>query len=132
MLIFILEDDNNRMIVFRKALIGHRIDHATTVQAGIEMIKTNKYDFIFLDHDLGGEQMVDSASANTGYQLARFIATNDRNKDTPCIIHTCNPCGADNMRSTLPHAHKIPFPVMKISIDSSMLGVLTYKGENKC
>lgn len=113
--IFILEDNRNRMIKFRRELIGHHIDHAETLDIGRRMIRENKYDLIFLDHDLGGKEMVDSSDEDTGYYLARFIAADSKNRETPCIIHSCNPFGADNMANALPHAVKVPFPSLDIA-----------------
>jgi hypothetical protein len=116
MKIFILEDNESRMIKFRRELIGHEIDHAETVQDGTSLVVANKYDLLFLDHDLGGKEMVDSFVEDTGYKLAEFIASFTPNKETPCVIHSCNPVGADNMTKVLPHAIKIPFPSLNISL----------------
>lgn len=115
MRVFILEDDPNRMKKFIRELSCNQIDHVETVEAGKELVQQNKYDLLLLDHDLGGEQMVDSSEENTGYQLAKFIPKT-QNKDTPCITHTCNPAGADNILSVLPHAVKVPFPRLDISM----------------
>lgn len=114
MRVFILEDNSNRVVKFRRELIGNRVDHAETLSAGREMIRENEYDLIFLDHDLGGKEMVDSAHEDTGYHLALFIADDDGNKGTPCIVHSCNPGGADNIVGVLPHAVKVPFPSLDI------------------
>lgn len=113
MKIFILEDNKFRMVKFRRELIGHIIDHAATVKEGISFIVANKYDLMFLDHDLGGEEMVNSFADNTGYRLAEFIASFTLNKETPCIVHSCNQAGANNILRVLPHAIKLPF----ISLD---------------
>lgn len=113
--IFILEDDSRRMTKFRRNLIGHKIDHVETVKAGKKLVQQNKYDLLLLDHDLGGKQMVDSSEENTGYQLAIFISKT-RNKNTPCITHTCNPAGANNIVGVLPHAIKVPFPSLDITM----------------
>ena len=115
MRIFILEDDPYRMVKFRQELLGHEIDHAETVQDGTSLVVNNKYDLLFLDHDLGGKQMVDSSNSNTGYQLAEFIASFTPNKGTPCVVHSCNPGGADNIVRMLPHAVKWPFPSLNIA-----------------
>ncbi len=122
MRIFILEDNAFRMIKFRSELIGHNIDHAETVDAGLVLLKENKYDLIFLDHDLGGEEMVDSCEANTGFQLAKFISCVrldgkdfTKNKKTPCVIHSCNPAGSANIGQALPHAIAIPFTCLDIA-----------------
>lgn len=114
MRVFILEDNSSRVVKFRRELIGNRVDHAETLGAGREMIRENEYDLIFLDHDLGGKEMVDSADEDTGYHLALFIASDDRNSKTPCVVHSCNPAGADNIIGVLPHAVKAPFPSLDI------------------
>lgn len=114
MRIFILEDNPNRMIKFKRELVGHTIDHADNVLDGIELVMDNKYDLLFLDHDLGGKEMVDSSSDDTGYQLAKFISSCMSNKDTFCVVHSCNPAGADNMISVLLRAVKIPFIALNI------------------
>ena len=116
MRIFILEDNLKRMIKFRRELIGHEIDHAETVEDGTSFVVANKYDLLFLDHDLGGEEMVDSTKENTGYQLAEFIASFTQNKTTPCVVHSCNPAGSDNIVRVLPHAIKVPFTSLDIEV----------------
>jgi CheY-like chemotaxis protein len=116
MRIFILEDNPNRMIKFRRELVGHEIDHAETVEDGTSLVVANKYDLIFLDHDLGGEEMVDSFKGSTGYKLAEFIASFTQNKTTPCVVHSCNPAGTDNIIRALPHAIKIPFTSLNIAL----------------
>lgn len=113
--IFILEDNEYRMKKFREELAGHKIDHAETVQDGTSMVLANKYDLLFLDHDLDGEEMVDSANDNTGYQLAEFIASFTPNKETPCVVHSLNPAGANNIMRAIPHAVKIPFSSLDIA-----------------
>lgn len=115
MYIFILEDNEHRMNKFKRELIGHEIDRAATVEEGTSLVAFNTYDLLFLDHDLGGKEMVDSADGNTGYQLAEFIASFTPNKTTPCVVHSCNPAGADNIVRVLPHAIKLPFPSLDIA-----------------
>jgi len=115
MKIFILEDNEHRMVKFRRELIGHEIDHAATVEEGTSLVVNNEYDLMFLDHDLGGEEMVDSFANNTGYKLAEFIASFTPNKETHCVVHSCNPAGADNIRRVLRHAIKLPFTTLDIA-----------------
>jgi len=114
MRVFILEDNSSRVVKFRRELIGNRVDHAETLNAGRAMICENEYDLIFLDHDLGGREMADSAHEDTGYHLALFIADDDKNKSVPCVVHSCNPDGADSIVGVLPHAVKVPFPSLDI------------------
>lgn len=115
MRIFILEDSKYRIAKFKRELIGHDVDYAETVEQGTNFVFSHKYDLIFLDHDLGGKEMVDSFNGSTGYKLAEFIASFTVNKETPCVIHSCNPDGSNNMVRVLPHALKIPFPSLNIT-----------------
>ncbi len=123
MRIFVLEDDDNRIKKFKRELIGHNVDYVKTVDIGKGMLGENEYDLIFLDHDLGGKQMVDSTEEETGYQLALTISTSDKNKNTPCIVHSCNPAGSDNILSVLTHALKVPFPSLDIQKTLEMFHV---------
>lgn len=115
MRIFILEDNKQRIAKFKRELIGHEIDYAETIQQGTSLVVTNQYDLLFLDHDLGEKEMVNSFNDNTGYRLAEFIASFTPNKETPCIVHSCNPAGSDNIIRVLPHAVKLPFPSLDIA-----------------
>lgn len=106
--VFILEDDPNRMKIFRRNLIGHPISHADNVHDAKKILSGKKFDYIFLDHDLGGKTYVDSNDPNTGYQLAKWIAS----KSIPyqrLIVHSLNTVGAQNIQSVIPDAELIPF-----------------------
>ncbi len=112
--IFVLEDDNNRIKKFRRELIGHNVDYAKTMHEGVLFVLNNQYDLIFLDHDLGGLEMVDSDSPEgTGYHVAVEITTS-MNKNTLCIVHSCNPHGAAMMNKVLTNSELAPFTALNI------------------
>lgn len=101
MRIFILEDNPFRMEWFNKEFIGHEVHHCDEAEIAIDMIQFNKYDMIFLDHDLGGESMVDGEQdPNTGLAVAKIIPLT-HNKDTKIIIHSLNPVGVQRMYTYL-------------------------------
>lgn len=105
--IFILEDNKWRLVWFKQHFVGHHLDIASHVDAGEKYICNNKYDIIFLDHDLDDEVYVDSNHFNTGYQLAKIIL-DSINKDTPVIVHSMNFPGAQNILSILKHGvHRV-------------------------
>jgi hypothetical protein len=52
-----------------------------------------------LDHDLGHLENVPSRFANTGYHFCEWLV--NQTKQYPIIIHSHNPCGADNMKELL-------------------------------
>ncbi len=101
MRIFILEDSKERHIWFRNKLKDHDIDMVETAAEGVDLIQKNKYDRIFLDHDLGGDFMADSdVESNCGVTVAKALA-HSINKDTQTIIHSWNPVGARKMHEIL-------------------------------
>ena len=62
----------------------------------------DNYDGIFLDHDLGGLQMVNSDDLNTGYAFCDWLIKNTKSSmNTPIVIHSVNPVGAKNMLNIL-------------------------------
>ena len=110
MKIFILEDSVERINIFKKYLIIHELIIVSEALEAIKLLEKNcEYDYIFLDHDLGGKIFVDSEEENTGMTVAKFL----RGKDTKgnIIIHSFNTIGAKNMLAYLPDAHYIPFSV---------------------
>jgi CheY-like chemotaxis protein len=76
---------------------GAEVYHARNSKEAIELIEYYRFDAIFLDHDLGGD--------DTTIRVARFIR--DMGYDTPVYIHTSNVVGRGNLMFDLPHAQGI-------------------------
>ena len=95
--VFILEDDPERISYF-KELLGHVAD-LTIISSCVEVDKFQPpYDLIFLDHDLGGRQMVDHEDCGlTFVKQADSFTPNDL-----IIVHSYNPVGAKQMLAELP------------------------------
>jgi len=108
--IFFLDDDKTRIEVF-SALCPDAVI-AETAPDAISTIEGKDWDIVFLDHDLGGEQFVDTAREDTGAEVTRWIVKNKPKIDL-IIVHSYNPDGAENMRSLLSQADynvkKVPF-----------------------
>ena len=115
MKVFVLEDDIDRIMRFRQKLHKHQVTYCDWVEEAKKLLKDGAYDVIFLDHDLGGEIMVDSNDPNTGYQLAKWIKEQGLTFDQ-IIIHTCNPIGGDNIQKEVQGCSKnitrMPFPLL--------------------
>lgn len=67
---------------------------AATAPEVIEILQSHKdndelIDWLFLDHDLGGEEYVNPLSNDTGMEVVRWIIKNTP-KITRIIVHTCN------------------------------------------
>jgi CheY-like chemotaxis protein len=113
MKILILDDDQNRHKIFAQKLIGHEVVHTYTAMATIACLKNEYFDYVFLDHDLGGKVMVESGEG-TGYQVAEWLSHNVKCQPTNIIIHSFNPAGAQNMKNVLPNAEILPGAWIKL------------------
>ena len=113
MIVFILEDNKDRIRFFNEKLALHDLFITDNVEIFIEKLKTTKPDFLFLDHDLDGKCFVNSNEPNTGSALARYIYNSDAIYDN-IVIHSMNTYGAEYMASLLKgktkHLIVMPFP----------------------
>lgn len=112
--VFFLEDSPDRYAKFFKWIETKaekpNITSATDAGEAIKILeKSDHFDVIFLDHDLGGRIFVDSSEDNTGYQVAKFIKKKGITYNQ-LIIHSQNPQGANNIKNILPDGQIIPFP----------------------
>ena len=113
--ILVLEDDANRIEVFKEKLKGHDVyffDQAEDAINAFKLFTDKPWDIVFLDHDLGGQVFVPSSNPNTGYAVAKYMEENDV-EAKQVIIHSMNPAGGANMKAALPHAIIMPFPQLK-------------------
>jgi len=114
--ILILEDDPQRIQIFHKYLVikyenEHDVYIVDNVKDAVRYLKNDNaiFNYILLDHDLGGQIYVPSEDPNTGYQVAKYIAENKIDENAEIIIHTCNIPASGKMKALLPKAHLIPF-----------------------
>ena len=111
MKVLILEDDPNRIGIFKKKLKEHDLYFAISVKEAKDMtINFGPFDYFFLDHDLDGQIFVDSNEENTGYRFAQFLAESKATGEV--IVHSMNPAGAQNIKGVLPQAQIVPFPYL--------------------
>lgn len=64
------------------------------------MDATPHADYVFLDHDLGGREFVDSTDENTGAEVVRWIAENKPSVGT-FVVHSLNPPAGNRMAEDL-------------------------------
>ncbi|MCX6159226.1 MAG: response regulator [Ignavibacteriae bacterium] len=111
--ILIVEDDPDRMSWFIENLKDNYIvTHTDNAKTAKYLLKHKKYDMMFLDHDLGGEQMASIADENTGSRVADEIYALDIK--VPVILHSHNPIGVKYMLNKLDHAKALPFGTFTI------------------
>ena len=101
MKILFLDDSDSRWKKFQsKVPCAFR---AETADQCIRMIKERPdLDFLFLDHDLGGETWVDSGREDCGMEVVRFLCNNDfTNTIKKIIVHSHNDSAAREMNTKL-------------------------------
>lgn len=100
--VFILEDSLKRIAVFRDIFINNQLIYTASTTAAIEILAKERFDIIFLYHDLNENTL--EYSDGTGYQVAHFLAKSDTvNNGSLIVIHTMNPSGGDQMAMVLQH-----------------------------
>jgi len=101
MKILILEDDENRIEWFLKTFAPHELRIERVATGAIHAIREEKFDHIFLDHDLG-------VIAATGMWVAKYMARHPKLAgEAKITIHSVNIDGAKNMLSVLKEDHKV-------------------------
>lgn len=99
--ILILEDNAGRITHFRR--LYPKASIVETAQEAIDALRDFDWDYLSLDHDLGGETFVDSSRSDCGMEVIRWL-TKHYLKDMNVIVHTANRRAADLMSSTLESA----------------------------
>ena len=116
--ILVLEDDPKRIEVFKSVLGGkHAVSYVETARDCIDLLETEKFDVVFLDHDLGGEVYVSEAHTNTGSEVVRWLMLHVQDLDPYVIVHSHNTVAAERMQSNLQraafsHVYRIPFATL--------------------
>jgi len=104
MKILVLDDDKRRLKIFRQNLIGTAITCVEEASDCIKELEENgPWNYIFLDHDLGGKIYVPSGPG-TGYEVALWLKNHPDKKPNKIILQTCNDKGAKCMMKELPEA----------------------------
>lgn len=118
--VLILEDDpeKNRIPAFVKrfheckelAAVEIKFDWVEHAQECIDLIIKNNYDLIFLDHDLGGQTMVDSTHEDCGSRVSDFLEKNPeiRNKQGTIIVHSFNRVAGPIMAKVIGNSTWVP------------------------
>lgn len=115
MRIFILEDDPQRMLLFREAFVQHDVTHAASVEEA-KRLWTPVYDVVLLDHDLADVHYEAYSNGQvpvegTGMEFVKWLCeqitdlpTVYLNQRTIYIVHSWNTVGGPNMHRALREA----------------------------
>ena len=86
--ILVLEDNPQRHAIFRKNFAdGNHLVIVETAKEAIALLDNERWDFLFLDHDLGGQIMVPSGP-DTGYEVALWLEAHVNKNPDNIIIHS--------------------------------------------
>lgn len=118
--VFLLDDDKRRHRWFSARFKGDFIDVADNVVQAQELLSSNSYDAIFLDHDLHPEHYHSSSrdDERTGYAIASWLAGHpELQAASTILVHTRNADGAMRMVEELRRAGRtadyVPFPLLE-------------------
>ena len=91
-----MDDDNTRISSFLSKISPDVAHWRKTAQGTIRLLhEFNHWDWVFLDHDLGGEQMVNSNREDCGMEVVRWIVENQPSIDN-ILVHSWNsPAGKE-------------------------------------
>jgi len=117
--VFLLDDDPRRHNWFATRFKGDQIDFAHNVPQAQELLSTNSYDAIFLDHDLHPEHYESSIpdDERTGYAIATWLGSHpELQRASTIFVHTRNADGAmrmiEELRRSGRAAEYVPFPLL--------------------
>lgn len=115
--IFILEDSQDRIEYFKKQFEMHNlVIHTEITKDTYYTLEHNKFDILFLDHDLESHII---RREKSGKDVAMFLSGNKLQTKSVIYIHSMNPIGANNMLKILDKAgyevQWIPFFLLKQS-----------------
>ncbi len=96
MRILVLDDEKVRHDTFASRLAGHDVTHVWSAKAAAKALDRERFDLVFLDHDLG-------ESAGNGQQVADYIARrlDPEKRSGRVIVHSWNVVRAPLMVATL-------------------------------
>lgn len=106
MKILILEDLVERQKAFKKKFQEDSLWIVDNVQKAIEILKTETFDLIYLDHDLEGKCGVDVNDPNCGSRVAEYLV--GINYQGRVVTGSLNPEGAKNIMKILPSTEYKP------------------------
>lgn len=122
--VFVMDDDERRHRWFAKRFAGDELDIAETVNEAKELLASENYDAIFLDHDLlphHYESNDHDDFANTGYAVAEWLnERRDLQRAATIIVHTRNADAAvmmvEKLRESGRNVEYCAFPYLDLKI----------------
>lgn len=105
----VLDDNEERHDAFDRAFSGDSLEHAWTYWDAVALLKSERFDVVYLDHDLNEFESISTVAGMygevelTGADVARFIGRELDGALRPkrVIVHSWNAVGAGTMIAML-------------------------------
>lgn len=122
--VFVLDDDHRRHRWFQKRFNGDDVDLAETVEEAKVFLAENRYDAIFLDHDLlphHYESNDHDDFGSTGFAIAEWLdERRDLQRAATIIVHTRNADAAipmvQKLRESGRNVEYCAFPMLDMKV----------------
>ena len=118
--VLLLEDDERRCEWFAKRFRGDELDVATDVARAKELLAAERYDAIFLDHDLMPEHYnsPNFDDERTGYAIASVLASQpELQRAATIMVHSYNADGGlrmvEELRRSGRQVEYVPFHLLE-------------------
>jgi ActR/RegA family two-component response regulator len=96
--VLFLDDDPVRQLKFRREYPWAAI--VSTAEECINKLQSQAWDFVYLDHDLGGETWVDSDRKDTGMEVVRWMEAHKPEVEY-VVVHSHNDVAGEAMANRL-------------------------------
>lgn len=108
--VLLLEDERYRKESFLERLGTCQMVHVYHAHDAILNLRGPRFDLVLLDHDLNGSRYCNPKSADSGSEVARFLAANPdvRDRHGVVVVHSLNDEAAPEMASLIHGATWIP------------------------
>jgi hypothetical protein len=112
--VFVLEDDQSRIDIFKRAFGSNNVITASSVKEAVGLLRSKKFAKVFLDRDL-------SSNTENGEDVAWQMKQEKLCQETPVVIHSENTRGQKVMAKYLGSYHSnvtvTPFRELKKQLD---------------
>ena len=114
--VFVMDDTEDRLFWFRRQLAGvAHLREAKTAERAIEILSTEQFDLVFLDHDLSwADAGFPDKQFGNGKEVARYLAITKFAGRV--VIHSKNEVGVAAMKKVLPQAVIARFDSFEIEV----------------
>ena len=106
--VLILEDSKERQEQFKKNFKDADITIVEHKAEAVAALLSQKWDYMFLDHDLGGKAYVNVEEEDSGSGVARWLKDHPQSMPSHIFVHSVNEAGAKNIISLIGGKH-VPF-----------------------